>query len=140
MSPTTILRPAGQLRIARRVLAATLALAALIIVGLGYAAGHAHAAVGRGCETIRWGFLGSQLRTICDTPRYPDGHWDRQRIIWTPSHFVPTTCYSGTWYANCSGGYRVGDTLQAKEAYPVNDGNVLPDEPGWLPTGTDTIR
>jgi hypothetical protein len=26
------------------------------------------------------------------------------------------------------------------ETYPVNDGNVLPDEPGWLPPGTVVIR
>jgi len=126
-------------RAATRALAATVSAGILIGAGVGYAA-RSDASTGVGCETIRWGFLGSQLRTICDTPRYPDGHWNRARVVWTPAHYVPFTCSGGMYYSSCGGGYDVGDQLQAKETYPVNDSNVLPDEPGWLPTGTDVIR
>ena len=101
---------------------------------------HAHADNTLGCQTDRWGFLGSQRRTLCDTPRAADGSWNRVRMVWTPAHYVPFSCYGGAYYSSCSGGYSVNESVQTKETYPVNDGNVLPDEPGWLPTGTDVIR
>lgn len=98
---------------------------------------------GLGCETIRWGFLGSQRRTICDQPRLADGSWFRQRRVWTPAHYVPirTSCY-GTYSISCttSGGYHVELTIQGSEDYWVTDATVLPDEPGWLPTGSDIVR
>ncbi|MCV7174784.1 hypothetical protein H7H98_03245 [Mycolicibacterium sphagni] len=95
---------------------------------------------GMGCETMRWGFLGSQDRTICDGPRYADGHWDRTRLIYVPAHYVPYSCYFGTYTSSCGGGYDVDLQIVGREKYPVNDGDVLPDEPGWLPPGTDTVR
>ncbi|QGJ90094.1 membrane protein [Mycobacterium phage Indlulamithi] len=93
-----------------------------------------------GCETIHWGFLGSQRRIICDGPKRPDGSWERGRVILTPAHYVPRSCYFGTYSSSCSGGYQVDTTVQARESYIVFDSNVLPDEPGWLPPGTDTLR
>ena len=61
---------------------------------------------GMGCETVRWGFLGlTQKRTICDTPRYADGHWDRTRIIWTPAHYVAASSYCGDYSCSYSEGY-----------------------------------
>ena len=97
---------------------------------------------GMGCETIHWGFLRSQLRSICDGPRRPDGSWDRMRVVWMPEHYVPYSCYWATYsYSySCSGGYYVDTTIVAKEKYVVFDYNVLPDEPGWLPPGTDTLK
>lgn len=94
-----------------------------------------------GCETVRWGFLGSQRRTICDGPVNPgDGGWLRARVIWTPAGYVPRTTYCGSYSCSSSGGYYREETLQAKETYYVLPTNVLPDEPGWLPAGTDVIR
>jgi hypothetical protein len=122
------------------VLAAPL-VAALGLTGVAVmAAPSAHAYPSIGCETVHWGFLGSQLRTICDGPRQPDGSWERARIVWVPAHYVPFSCSSSTYSSSCSGGYNVGDTYTAKESYVVTPDTVLPDEPGWLPPGTDTLK
>ncbi|AEK06503.1 hypothetical protein PBI_SEBATA_26 [Mycobacterium phage Sebata] len=88
-----------------------------------------------GCERIRWGFLGSGYRTICDGPRQPDGSWLRWRREWTPAGYVPGWCsrYS------CSSGYYRSETTQRQETYPVTDATVLPGEPGWIPPGTIRI-
>jgi hypothetical protein len=93
-----------------------------------------------GCETIDWGFLGSQQRTICDGPRHGDGSWMRYRVIWTPAGYVPRSTYCGSYSCSSSGGYYREESLQAKENYIVFDHNVLQGEPGWLPPGTDIIR
>lgn len=130
-------RPTFHKRTVRRFLAAVAAGAVLAGTGMAYAA-HADAAPGVGCETIaapgllNWG----QKRTICDTPRRADGSWTRSRKYWTPAHYVPVSCYR--W--SCTGGYHVGDTVSRYEEYVVFDHNVLPDEPGWLPTGSVVIR
>jgi hypothetical protein len=100
----------------------------------------AQAAPSLGCESVHWGFLGSQLRTICDGPTQPDGSWQRARIVWVPAHHVPFTTSCGTYSCSSSGGYDVGDTYVAKESYMVTPDTVLPDEPGWLPPGTDTLK
>ncbi len=114
-------------------------IAAMILIGCGICwSARADAAPSVGCETIAapglltWG----QKRTICDTPRRADGSWTRARQYWTPAHYVPVSCYR--W--NCTGGYDVGDTVSRYEEYVVFDSNVLPDEPGWLPTGSVVIR
>lgn len=104
------------------------------------AAPHAHADTSVGCQADRWGFLGSQIRTICDTPRAADGSWTRARRIWTSAGYVPGYTSCGTYFCQSRSGYYRQETTQAYEEYPVNDGNVLPDEPGWIPTGTVTIR
>jgi hypothetical protein len=112
----------------------------IALAGLTGLASPAAADPGVGCETIHWGFLGSQLRTICDGPRQSDGGWLRARVVWVPAHYVPQTTYCGSYSCSSSGGYYVGDTTYAKESYVVFDSNVLPNEPGWLPSGTDTLR
>lgn len=125
----------------RRTLVATAVGAAAAFTGIAWSTGaHADADPSIGCETIRWGFLGSQRRTICDGPRRADGSWTRARVVWTPAGYVPRSTYCGTYSCSSSGGYYREETLQAKETYVVFDSNVLPDEPGWLPPGTDVIR
>jgi len=93
-----------------------------------------------GCETIHWGFLGSQLRTICDWPRRADGSWDRVRRVWVPAGYVPLSTYCGTYSCSTSGGYYREESTVAFEKYVVFDANVLPDEPGWLPPGTMVLK
>lgn len=94
-----------------------------------------------GCERIRWGFLGSQYRTICDGPIRPDGSWERAREIWTPAGYVPRNTYCSR-YGGCSsyGGYHRAQSTQAFEKYIVFPHNVLHDEPGHLPQGHRAIR
>ncbi|QGJ88986.1 hypothetical protein SEA_QUEENB2_36 [Mycobacterium phage QueenB2] len=92
-----------------------------------------------GCEHIRWGFLGSQVRTICDGPRRPDGSWQRGRLIAVPSHTLParSTC-SGTYSVTCT--YRekqeVDMRIIEKVFYDVTDATIPEGEPGWLSEGT----
>lgn len=113
---------------------------AALAIALGIAPTAQASPSGMGCETIHWGFLGSQLRTICDGPRQGDGSWMRYRVVWRPAHYVAASSYCGTYSCSYSGGYYVDDTVFAKENYVVFDSNVLPDEPGWLPPGTDVLR
>ena len=64
----------------RRTLVATAVGAAAAFTGIAWSTdAHADADPSIGCETIRWGFLGSQRRTICDGPRRADGSWTRAR-------------------------------------------------------------
>ena len=111
----------------------------LLVAGL-ITATPAEAAPSVGCESIRWGFLGSQVRTICDGPKRADGSWDREHRIWTPAGYVPRSTYCGTYSCSSSGGYYRQESTQGYERYVVFDHNVLPDEPGWLPTGSVVIR
>ncbi len=127
-------------RTARRIVAAA---ASVIVFGgtaIGYASGRAAADPGIGCETIHWGFLGGQRRTVCDTPRRPDGSWTRAREVWVPAGYVPGSTYCGTYSCTSSGGYYRERGTVAYEQYPVTDATVLPDEPGWLPSGSVVIR
>lgn len=117
-----------------------LAIAALVIVGIGYATAPAKADPGLGCETIRWGLFGAQRRTVCDTPRRPDGSWTRAREVWVPAGVVQGYCSFGRYYSSCSPSYYRERGTVAYEEYPVTDDTVLPDEPGWLPTGSVVIR
>ncbi len=103
----------------------------VVVVAACFSVPAAYADPGARCETVLWGFLGSQRRTICDTPKRASGEWMRERTVWTPAHYVPVTC-SGRYYVTCYGGYSVGQSIQSDETYPVNDGNVLADEPGHL--------
>jgi hypothetical protein len=105
-------------------------LAAISVVNLAPPDAHADAA-GAGCQTVLWGFLGSERRTLCDGPIRPDGSWTRERAVWTPAHYVPVTC-SGYYYISCSGGYAVSQSIDSDETYPVTPDTVLPDEPGHL--------
>ena len=119
---------------------ATAATAAAVLGLSGATAPVAQAAPDLGCESIRWGFLGSQWRTICDGPRNPDGSWLRARRVWTPAGWVRGSSYCGTYSCSYSAGYYREESTTAFESYIVFDSNVLPDEPGWLPPGTFTIR
>ena len=96
----------------------------------------ARAAAQADCQSVPWGFLGSQTRTLCDTPLAPDGSWTRRRTIWVPAHQVPivTHCYGGPYSSSCTttGGGYVGDVIISQEEYPVNPAIVLQDEPGHL--------
>ncbi len=123
---------------ARRVFGILAATAVLVGCAIGWAA-RADAAPGVGCETIRWGFLGSQLRTVCDTQRRPDGSWTRAREVWVPAGWVRGYCSFG-YFSSCSQGYYRERGTVAYEEYLVTDDTVLPDEPGWLPTGSVVIR
>ena len=100
----------------------------------------AKAAPGVGCETIRWGFLGGQRRTVCDGPKAADGSWMRAREIYVPAGYVPSFTSCGSYSCSTSGGYYRERATVAFEVYPVTDGSVLPDEPGWLPAGTVVVR
>ena len=113
---------------------------AAISIALGVAPPASAYGYDAGCETIRWGFLGSQWRTVCDGPRRPDGSWERERRIWTPAGYVPRSTYCGTYSCSSSGGYYREESTMGYERYVVFDVNVLPDEPGWLPEGTLVIR
>ncbi|AHG24462.1 hypothetical protein PBI_OAKER_71 [Mycobacterium phage Oaker] len=91
-----------------------------------------------GCERVRWGFLFSGYRTICDGPKRPDGSWDRTRREWTPDHWAGGYC-SGYYYISCTPRYFVPESTQRLETYPVTDATVLPGEPAWIPPGTVRI-
>jgi len=43
-------------------------------------------AIPANCQAVPWGFLGSQVRAICDGPILPDGSWMRHRVIGVPAH------------------------------------------------------
>ena len=126
-------------RTARRFLVGFASATVLSGTAIGYA-GHSHADPGIGCETIHWGFLGTQRRTVCDTPKHADGSWIRAREIWVPAGYVPGSTFCGTWSCSSTAGYYRNRGTVAYEEYPVTDGTVLPDEPGWLPAGSVVIR
>jgi hypothetical protein len=100
----------------------------------------AQADPGVGCQTEKWGFLWSARRTICDGPRRADGSWTRARVVWTPAGYAPHRTYCSRYSCTSSGGYYYDESIQARETYVVFDSNVLGDEPGWLPAGTDILR
>lgn len=117
----------------------TLALAATISAVMGASlATTANADVQLGCESIPWGFLGTQTRSICDGPIQPDGSWVRFRMVWIPAHQVPVRTSCGTYSCSTSGGYWQDEQVFEKVKYPVTPVTVVPGEPGWLPpTYTD---
>jgi hypothetical protein len=88
------------------------------------------------CQSVPWGFLGSQERLICDDPIQPDGSWMRHRIVGHGSYWTnpSSSCSGGYYYSHCSydpGGF-VPEYHQSDEWYPVRPDTVLPDEPGHL--------
>ena len=97
-----------------------------------------------GCETVGWGInlFGNwnQRRTICDGPRNADGTWLRARGIWTPAYYRPSRSYCGSYSCTYTEGGYVPETMQAKETYITSDSTLPPNEPGWLPPGTEIIR
>jgi hypothetical protein len=126
----------------RRAMAAGLLATAITATAVGLAAtshadfgGLSHA--GAACKTEPWGFLGSQRRTLCDSPIGADGSWSRERTIWQPASQTPYNCtystdrsFSGS--STCSGGHFVPERLISNETYPVRPETVLHDEPGHL--------
>lgn len=111
----------------RRLLAGVLSALVLLGIGIGYASDVQAAPPGIGCQTVLWGFLGSQRRTLCDTPVAADGSWMRERTIWWPRRWVPLSC--GRY--SCWGGYWQEEGGN-RETYPVTPSTVLPDEPAHL--------
>ncbi|MCV7423531.1 hypothetical protein H7K45_23525 [Mycobacterium yunnanensis] len=130
-------------RVTRRIgLGAVVAVAPVLVAVGTAAASQAQGAPspGMGCETVHWGFLGGDRREVCDGAKQADGSWQRTRTVFTPSHYQPLNCLSGgSGNLTCFGGYLVPETTQTQESYPVTADTVLPDEPGWLPPGTDNI-
>jgi hypothetical protein len=113
-----------------RLLAATMAASALNAAAISFFASPAHA--DPNCQTDPFGILGSQRRTLCDGPISSDGSWSRERTIWAPAHYVPSSCLGGSASSSCSGGYSVPEHMVSNETYPVRLDTVLPDEPGHL--------
>lgn len=98
----------------------------------------ANADVRPGCQDDRWGFLGTQTRSICDGPLQADGSWVRFRMVWVPAHQVPISTYCSSYSCNTSGGYWQDEQVFEKVKYPVTPDTVVAGEPGWLsPTYTD---
>jgi hypothetical protein len=98
----------------------------------------ANADVQPGCQNDRWGFLGTQTRSICDGPLQADGSWVRYRMVWVPAHQVPVTTNCGSYSCYTSGGYWQDEQVFEKVKYPVTPDTVVPGEPPWLPpTYTD---
>ena len=125
-------------RLAARAIIVAVLLAALVALFV-FVARPARADVpgfGEGCETVHWHPLGLNRRTICDGEKRPDGSWLREREVWTPPGVVPGYCGYGSCYSSY---YRARSTV-AYEQYPVTDATVLPDEPGYLPSGTVIYR
>jgi hypothetical protein len=123
----------------RRVAAGAVLVAAPAVIALAApAVSNAGTAPGIGCETVHWGFLGLERRKVCDGPTQADGSWQRTRTIWHPGYFQPLRCDSAVFFT-CTGGHYVPENLEAQETYTVTPSTVLPDEPGWLPAGTDNI-
>lgn len=135
----------------RRVAGGAVLAAATALITLGApAVSHADTVPGMGCETVHWGIFGSDRRQICDGPKQADGTWQRTRTVFTPATVLPLQCHSldmtgsygqtiGDSGVTCTGGYPVPQTTQTQESYVVTPDTVLPDEPGWLPPGTDNI-
>lgn len=96
----------------------------------------AAAPAGEGCVSDFWMYQGlrASQRLICDSDRRPDGSWLRVRGFFADEYYVPFRCYT----YSCSGGYWV-DELKVIDRYPVTDGTVLPDEPGWIPSAEPRI-
>lgn len=113
----------------KRTIVAAAAAATLAFTGIAWAA---DAQADPGCETVLWGFFGSQRRTLCDGPILGNGGWERARVVWVPAHQVPFRCTYSRYSSSCSGGYFVDESIVSAEKYIVLPENVLPDEPGHL--------
>lgn len=111
-----------------------LGVSAEIVLGMLMAA--PAAALPPNCISQPWGFLGTQVRQICDGPLLPNGSWMRHRVEGVPAYYAnPSSyCSGGAYYSSCSydpGGY-VAERDTDNETYPVTPETVLPDEPGHL--------
>ncbi|KAB7756759.1 CDGP domain-containing protein [Mycolicibacterium mucogenicum] len=107
------------------------------VLGAAITAAPASHALPPNCVQQPWGFLGSQVRTICDDPIRADGSWMRARVIGVPRHYEypSSSCSGSAYYSNCTfypGGW-VEAVFSDREMYEVRPETVLPDEPGHLP-------
>ncbi|QDH48783.1 hypothetical protein SEA_WISHMAKER_41 [Mycobacterium phage Wishmaker] len=140
---TTPMHPTKH-RAMRSILNSAITVATAVVATATFALSGATAPVARadggtpdvGCETIHWGFFGSQWRTICDGPKRADGSWLRARRVWTPAGYVRGSTYCSRYSCSSSAGYYREESTQRFEEYVVFDHNVLPDEPAWMPPGT----
>lgn len=91
------------------------------------------------CEQIRWGFLGSQTRQICDLPLRKDGSWTREKIIGVLAHYEnpSSKCYSSGYWGttDCTyyPGRQVPHQIASSETYELRADTVPADEPGHMP-------
>ena len=98
------------------------------------------APVGDGCveDFWMWNGLRTATRMICDGYRAADGSWERRRGFFDDAYWTngSSSCssYSCTYYPP-----RYIAELEVIEAYRVNDGTVLPDEPGYIESSTPRI-
>ena len=92
-----------------------------------------------GCQDDLWWTLQATRRLICDGTLQTNGSWMRLRVMYTPAHQVPVTCY-GRYYVTCSGGYFVDYNEAANETYIVTPETKLPDEPGYLGDATANLQ
>jgi hypothetical protein len=117
----------------RKAIASTLA---GVAIGAGFGLAPSAQALPPGCQQVPWGFLGTQVRQICDGPVLPDGSWMRHRVEGYPEHYAypSSSCSSGSYSSYCTY-YPGGDVAERdtdNETYPVRVDTVLPDEPGHL--------
>lgn len=97
---------------------------------------HSSPEVPIGCQSVPWGLLGSQTRTLCDGPIFPDGSWNRLRVVSWDERYIPLSCYS----FSCTGGYTRAAGTSDKEMYKVTPDTVLQDEPGHIPPANTDIN
>lgn len=92
-----------------------------------------------GCQTDPWGFLGSEYRVICDGPIFPDGSWNRIRVIGWDTRYVPGSCF-GSSFVSCTGGYTRQAGTSDKEMYKVTPETRLQDEPDHIPPANTDVN
>lgn len=114
------------------------------IAGLAVTAGLltpvAHATPPDNCASEFWMLgLRATTRTICDGPLEADGSWQRGRSFYAPAYVTNgwSNCVGGLYYSSCSYTPPVEVAeFDRREVYRVTPTTVLPDEPGYLGTGT----
>ena len=119
----------------------TVAAVTAIVVGGILAGAPAKADYTPGCVSQPWLYgLRMTTRTICDGPINGDGGWLRARAFHADSFYSALVCTggAGTYVTYCTGG-TWQPALDKRETYPVTPDTVLPDEPGHIPSGANTI-
>ncbi len=113
--------------------AATLA-AVLIAAGLNAPIA---SATPENCVEQFWRYgLRSATRIICDSPVTADGSWTRGRAFTAPGYVADgfSVCYSEAFCTFTPA--REVAALDVRDYYRVTPETVLPDEPGYVGTGT----
>jgi hypothetical protein len=111
---------------------------AAVIIGASIGFSARAEALPPGCVSQPWWrgeALRQTVRIICDGPRQPDGSWMRAREFWAPGYMASATsyCSGGIYYSSCTYNppYWV-PVFDILDTYPVTDGTVLGDEPGYV--------